>query len=59
MRMSEKLSQTYYDQEKRNHYSIFERGINLEIFKANINIADNRMKELNECIEIPIKQTLT
>lgn len=53
--MSEELTHILIMIEKKNHPSIYKRGINFEIFNINTNIVGDYRKELKEYLEGPIR----
>lgn len=56
--MSEELTHKLIVIDKRNHPSIFERGINSKNFNTNNNIAGGLRKEFREKLEDPNKSNL-
>lgn len=55
--MSKELTYRLIVIKKKNHPSIYERGINSKIFSTSTNIAVDRRKELKEYLEDPNKRT--
>ena len=51
VKMGEKLTPKLIMIEKKNHPSVFERGINLDIFNNDMNIAGDWRTELREYLE--------
>lgn len=53
VKMKEELTHKLIVIVKKNHPSIFERGINMDVFNTNMNIVGDWRKELREYVEDP------